>query len=98
MRIFLVVLAGPFKINDGDLAVRTLAQRAQEFARIQRLHIALALQRLLFRVHRVGDVDRDHQFDVDRNGARAFIGETRIGRGEGGNRQDRGNRAGHAGK
>ena len=61
---------GPFEISDGDLAVGALAQRLQEFLRGQRQHIALALQRLLVRVHRIGHVDRDHQFDVDRNGVR----------------------------
>ena len=39
------------------------------------MDIALALQRLLVRVHRVGNIDRDHQFDVDRNGARALVGK-----------------------
>ena len=68
----LVVLAGPFEIGDGDLAVGALAQRVQEFARGQRLHIALALQRLLVRVHRIGHVDGDHQFDVDRQWRSGF--------------------------
>ena len=83
----LVELAGPLEIGDGDLAVGALAQRAHEFARGQRLDVALALQRLLLRVHREGNVDRDHQFDVDRNGARAFVGEAQIRRGGGRERQ-----------
>ena len=37
--------------------------------------VAFALDRELVHVHRIGDVDRKHQFDVDRDGARAFVGK-----------------------
>jgi membrane-associated sensor protein len=47
----LVVLPSPFEIGNGDLAVGAFAQRQHEFARGERLDVALALQRLLFRVH-----------------------------------------------
>ena len=52
---------------------------------MQRLHIAFALQRLLVGVHRIGDVDRNHQFDIDGNGARALVGEAQGRRGKGRN-------------
>ena len=91
----LVELARPLEIHDGDLAVCTLAQRGEEFLRAQRLHIALALQRLLFGVHRIGNVDGEDQFDVDRNGVGTGIGEMRRRRGIGRHRQsDRGERGG----
>ena len=41
-------------------------QRLHEFARGDRRDIAFALQLLLFRVHRIGHVDREHEFGVDR--------------------------------
>ena len=69
--------AGPFEIGHRDLAVRAGAQRGEEFARGQRDDIALALQLLLLRVHRVRDVDGDHQLDVDRHRIGALVGEAR---------------------
>ncbi len=91
----LVELPGPFEISDGDLAVRALAQRGEEFLRGQRLHIAFALQRLLVGVHRIGDVDGDDQFDVDGNGLGAGVGEMRCRRGIGGHRQRDGQERDH---
>ena len=43
--------------------------RLHEFARRDGGHIAFALKLLLFRVHRVGHVDREHDLGIDRNGA-----------------------------
>ena len=65
------------------LPVGALAQRLHEFARGQRLDIAFALQRLFVGVHRIGDVDRDHQFNVDWNGAWALVGQAGGGSGKG---------------
>ena len=62
-----LAIAGPFEIGDGDLAVDALAQGLQEFARSQRLDITLALQRLLVRIHRIGNVDPERELDIDRN-------------------------------
>ena len=66
----LVVHAGPFEIGHGDAAVHALLQRLQEFARRERRHIAFALQRLLLGIHRIGNVDREHDLGVDRDGRR----------------------------
>src|SRR5258707_517008 len=44
---------------------------------LQREGYTQALQRLLVRVHRVGHVDRDHQLNVDRDGARTSVGKAR---------------------
>jgi hypothetical protein len=41
------------------------AQRVEKLGRGDGRHIAFALQRQLFRIHRVGDVDREHDLDVD---------------------------------
>ena len=61
----LVLHAGPFEIGDGDLAMHALLQRVEKFRRRQAEDVALALQRLLVRIHRVGNIDGDDEFDVD---------------------------------
>ena len=48
-----------------DLAVRAALQRLQEFLGDDRLRVALALEREFIHVHRIGDVDGKHEFDVD---------------------------------
>ena len=46
------------------------AQGLHELARRDGADVALALERLFIRIHRVGNIDRKHDFDVDRDGAR----------------------------
>ena len=58
-----------------------LRSALQELARRQAEDVTLALQSLLFGIHRIGDVDRDHELDVDRNGVRAPVGENGSGLG-----------------
>jgi len=47
------------------LAVRTGLHRLKEFFGDDRLCIALALVRKFVQIHRIGDVDGDHEFDID---------------------------------
>ena len=37
--------------------------------------VALALQRLLVRVHRIGHVDGEHELGIDRDGVRGAVGD-----------------------
>ncbi len=77
----LIERAGPFEIGHRHLGVDAAPQRLHEFARRQRLDIALALELLLLRIHRVGDVDREHELGVDRDRARPVISEAACRRG-----------------
>ena len=61
----LVVGAGPFEIGDGDPAEHAAPDRVVHQRRPERLGEALALQRLLLGIHRVGDVDREHEREID---------------------------------
>ena len=65
--------ARPFEVSDRDLAMHALLERLHELARGERGDVAFRLQRLLFRVHRIGDVDREHELDVDRDRARPVV-------------------------
>jgi hypothetical protein len=71
----LVVCSGPLDIDDGNLAVGALTQGAEKFGGRQRLDVALALQRLFVRIHRERHIDREHEFDIDRNGVGALVGK-----------------------
>ena len=63
----LLVAGGrPFEIGHGDLAVRAALERLQKFLGDDGLRITLALDRQLIHVHRIGDIDGEHQFDIDR--------------------------------
>ena len=62
----LVARCRPFEIGHGDLAVRPGLQRLQEFLGDDGLRVAFALDRQFVHVHRVGDVDGEDQFDIDR--------------------------------
>ena len=62
----LVARRRPFEIGHRDLAVRQALQRLQKFLGDDRLRIALALDREFIHVHRIGDVDGENQFDIDR--------------------------------
>ncbi len=61
----LVVGAGPFDIGDGDPAEHAATDRVVDERRLERLRKSLALQGLLLRIHRIGDVDRDHEREID---------------------------------
>src|SRR6266550_407450 len=71
----LVVETGPFEIGHCNTAVRTAPQRRHEFARRQPGDVALALQGLFLRVHRIGHVDSYHEFGIDGEGIGAAVGE-----------------------
>src|SRR3979409_5352 len=62
----LVSLARPFEIGNGDLAVGTGLQRLQKFLGDDGLRVTLALDREFIHVHRIGDIDGENQFDIDR--------------------------------
>ena len=69
----LEIAAGPFEIGNGDLADRPLGDGIVQLFRSKRLDIAVALQSELVEVHRIGDVDRQHQRDVDLLGWRSRL-------------------------
>jgi hypothetical protein len=62
---FLVGGSRPFEVGHQDPAVRAVLQRLQELLGDDGLRVALALQRQFVHVHRVRDVDRENEFDVD---------------------------------
>ena len=72
--IALLAEVGPFEIGDGDLAVHALpSARAGIQCEVSARDIALALQLLLLRIHREGDVDREHKLDIDFRHAGALL-------------------------
>src|SRR6266436_3132651 len=62
----LVVRCRPFEIGHGNLAVRPGLQRLQKFPGDDGLRVTLALYRQFIHIHRVGDIDGENQFDIDR--------------------------------
>ena len=73
----MVTHIGPFKISNRNAAIAAGLQRGHELARRERLHITFALQVLLVRVHRIGDIDGEHDFRID--GGRTALGELLLG-------------------
>jgi len=63
----LIPRACPFKIEDGDPADAAGLNGGEDFGMTERAHISVALQPLLCEVHRVRNVDRQHQFEIDIN-------------------------------
>ena len=61
----LVARCGPFEIGHRNLAVRAGLQRLQKFLGDDGLRVALALERQFVHIHRIGNIDREHQFDID---------------------------------
>ena len=61
----LVPGAGPFEVDDRDLAEHAAPDRVVDLRGAEGLGEAFPLQRELVHVHRVGDVDRDHEGEVD---------------------------------
>ena len=61
----LVPGAGPLEVDDRDLAEHAAPDRVVDLGRAEGIGEALPLQRELVHVHRVGDVDRDHEGEVD---------------------------------
>ena len=61
----LVPGAGPFEVDDRDLAEQAAPDGVVDLGRAEGIGEALPLQRELVHVHRVGDVDRDHEGEVD---------------------------------
>jgi len=52
--------------SHGQFAVRTGFQRLEEFLGHDRLRVALALNGKFIQVHRIGHIDSDNEFDIDR--------------------------------
>ena len=70
----LVARGRPFEIGHRNLAVRAGLQRLQKLLGDDGLRVALALDRQFVHVHRIGDIDREHQFDIDR-GVGLLVGQ-----------------------
>jgi hypothetical protein len=55
-----------------------LAQSLQKLLRCEREDVALTLQGLFIRIHRIGDIDGDHEFNI--HGDRVFSRVRKTGR------------------
>ena len=62
----LVARCRPLEIGHRNLAVRAGLQRLQKFLGDDGLRVALALDGEFVHVHRIGDIDGENQFDIDR--------------------------------
>jgi len=60
-----VEVPGPLHVHDGDLALGARYQRVDHVLVAEGLDIALALDGVFVMVHRLRDIDGEHEFEVD---------------------------------
>ena len=63
--ICLIERSGPLHVDHGDAPQHAPADRLMDLGGLERLDEAVSLELLLIRLHGKGDIDRQHQREID---------------------------------